>query len=91
MLYSGEWNDDFHNVAHVIATGETEGYYADFAEDPWGKFGRALAEGFVYQGETSPHAGEAAGRAVRPTCRPPPSSTSCRTTTRSATAPSASG
>ena len=61
VLYSGEWNDDFHNVAHVIATGETEGYYADFAEDPWGKFARALAEGFVWQGETSPHAGEARG------------------------------
>ncbi|WP_304615751.1 malto-oligosyltrehalose trehalohydrolase [Paracoccus sp. (in: a-proteobacteria)] len=50
-LYTAEWNDDFHNVAHVIATGEAEGYYADFATDPWPKFGRALAEGFVWQGE----------------------------------------
>ncbi|MFC7703579.1 malto-oligosyltrehalose trehalohydrolase [Plastorhodobacter daqingensis] len=55
-LYSGEWNDDFHNVAHVIATGESEGYYADFTEDHWAKFGRALAEGFIWQGEHSPHA-----------------------------------
>lgn len=54
-LYSGEWNDDFHNVAHVIATGESEGYYADFAQDKWAKFARALAEGFVWQGEHSPY------------------------------------
>jgi maltooligosyltrehalose trehalohydrolase len=54
-LYTGEWNDDFHNVVHVIATGEAEGYYADFAEDRWGKLARALAEGFVYQGEPSLH------------------------------------
>lgn len=49
-LYTGEWNDDFHNAAHVAATGETEGYYADFAGDPWGLLGRALAEGFAFQG-----------------------------------------
>ncbi|MEJ8574221.1 malto-oligosyltrehalose trehalohydrolase [Microbaculum marinum] len=56
-LYTAEWNDDVHNVAHVIATGEVDGYYTDFAEDHWGKFARALAEGFAYQGETSPHGG----------------------------------
>jgi len=50
-LHSGEWNDDFHNAAHVLATGETEGYYGDFADDPLGLLGRALAEGFSYQGE----------------------------------------
>lgn len=50
-LHTAEWNDDFHNVAHVIATGEAEGYYTDFATDPWAKFARALAEGFVWQGE----------------------------------------
>ena len=50
-LHSGEWNDDFHNAAHVLATGETEGYYADFADDPLRLLGRALAEGFSFQGE----------------------------------------
>ncbi|HEV7344243.1 MAG TPA: malto-oligosyltrehalose trehalohydrolase [Devosia sp.] len=60
-LYSGEWNDDFHNVAHAIATGETEGYYADFTERHWWKMARALAEGFVYQGEPTV-AGDAAPR-----------------------------
>lgn len=52
-LYTAEWNDDFHNAAHVAATGETEGYYADFAEDPVGGLTRALAEGFVFQGEAT--------------------------------------
>jgi maltooligosyltrehalose trehalohydrolase len=54
-LYTAEWNDDFHNVAHAIATGEAEGYYQDFAEDHWAKLARALAEGFAYQGEPSRH------------------------------------
>jgi len=57
-LYTAEWNDDFHNVAHAIATHEAEGYYADFAQDHWTKFARALAEGFAFQGEVSIHAGD---------------------------------
>ncbi len=54
LLYDGEWNDDFHHVAHVIATGEARGYYANYVEDPWRKLARGLAEGYVYQGETPP-------------------------------------
>jgi maltooligosyltrehalose trehalohydrolase len=30
----GHWNDDFHHAAHVVLTGETEGYYVDFADGP---------------------------------------------------------
>jgi maltooligosyltrehalose trehalohydrolase len=52
-LYTAEWNDDFHNVAHVVATGETDGYYIDFACGRTAKLTRALAKGFVYQGEPS--------------------------------------
>jgi malto-oligosyltrehalose trehalohydrolase len=54
-LYSGEWNDDVHHVFHTAATGEREGYYLDYADDPVGQLARALATGFVYQGEPSPH------------------------------------
>ncbi|HEU4986347.1 MAG TPA: malto-oligosyltrehalose trehalohydrolase [Rhizobiaceae bacterium] len=57
QLYTAEWNDDFHNAAHVIATGETDGYYADFAEETIAKLARSLAEGFAYQGEISRHGG----------------------------------
>jgi malto-oligosyltrehalose trehalohydrolase len=58
-LHTAEWNDDLHNVAHVIATDETEGYYTDFAEARWEQYARALAEGFAYQGEPSRHEGGA--------------------------------
>jgi maltooligosyltrehalose trehalohydrolase len=50
---TAQWNDDLHHAAHVLVTGETDGYYADFAERALERFGRALAEGFVYQGEPS--------------------------------------
>ncbi len=51
-LYTGEWNDDFHHVAHVAATGEAEGYYADYSA-PAQRLARTLAQGFAYQGEPS--------------------------------------
>ena len=54
ILYDGEWNDDFHHAAHVIATGESGGYYGNYTDDPYGKIARALAEGYIYQGETPP-------------------------------------
>src|SRR5690606_26833424 len=50
---TAQWNDDFHNALHVLLTGERDGYYADFAVDPATRLARALAEGFVYQGEPS--------------------------------------
>ncbi len=59
-LYTAEWNDDMHHVAHVLATGEADGYYVDYGVDPPAKFAKALARGYVYQGETSPFLNEAA-------------------------------
>ncbi|QAY77598.1 malto-oligosyltrehalose trehalohydrolase [Sphingosinicella sp. BN140058] len=49
--YDAQWNDDFHNVLHVLLTGERDAYYAHFAEWPAERLARCLAEGFVYQGE----------------------------------------
>lgn len=60
-LFTGEWNDDFHNAVHVFATGETHGYYEDFAIQPENLVARVLAEGFAYQGEVSPQSGEKRG------------------------------
>jgi malto-oligosyltrehalose trehalohydrolase len=57
--YDAQWNDDLHHALHVLLTGEAEGYYEDYADDAAGRLGRALAEGFVYQGEPSPHRGGA--------------------------------
>ena len=60
-LFTAEWNDDLHNAVHVLATGETHAYYQDFADAPEKWVARALAEGFAYQGEVSPHSGEPRG------------------------------
>jgi maltooligosyltrehalose trehalohydrolase len=50
---TAQWNDDFHHAAHVIVTGESDGYYADYAgKGPW-YLGRTLAEGYAYQGDPS--------------------------------------
>ena len=53
IVADAQWNDDLHHAAHVLATGQVDGYYADYAEAPLARLGRALAEGFVYQGEHS--------------------------------------
>ncbi|CAN5252777.1 malto-oligosyltrehalose trehalohydrolase [soil metagenome] len=52
--FNAQWNDDLHHVAHVLLTGETHGYYADYESDAQNLLGRALTQGFVYQGERSP-------------------------------------
>jgi maltooligosyltrehalose trehalohydrolase len=52
--FTAQWNDDLHHALHVLITGETAGYYRDYAADPAAHLGRALAEGFAYQGEPSP-------------------------------------
>jgi malto-oligosyltrehalose trehalohydrolase len=59
-LYDAQWNDDVHHVLHVAATGEREGYYADYAGDTE-KLGRALAQGFAFQGEVMRYRGSARG------------------------------
>jgi len=53
--YDAQWNDDAHHAFHVLLTGENDGYYRDFAVEPARLLGRALAEGFAYQGEASIH------------------------------------
>jgi malto-oligosyltrehalose trehalohydrolase len=67
--YTAQWNDDIHHVLHVAASGETKGYYADYKGDPE-KLGRALAEGFAFQGELMPYRGHARGQ---PSATLPPS------------------
>jgi malto-oligosyltrehalose trehalohydrolase len=58
--YSAQWNDDVHHVLHVAATGEVAGYYGDYHRDAI-KLGRALAEGFAFQGELMPYRGRLRG------------------------------
>jgi maltooligosyltrehalose trehalohydrolase len=58
-VYDAQWNDDAHHAFHVLLTGETDGYYRDYAREPARHLARALAEGFAYQGEPSAHRGGA--------------------------------
>ncbi|WP_460448095.1 malto-oligosyltrehalose trehalohydrolase [Alsobacter sp. SYSU BS001988] len=60
LLYTAQWNDDVHHVLHTAVTGETAGYYADYAGDA-ARLARALAEGFAFQGEVMPYRGSARG------------------------------
>jgi maltooligosyltrehalose trehalohydrolase len=57
---TAQWNDDLHHALHVLLTGEVDGYYVDYADEPLRQFGRCLAEGFAYQGESSRYRGGAA-------------------------------
>jgi malto-oligosyltrehalose trehalohydrolase len=50
ITYTAQWNDDMHHVLHTAATLESDGYYGDYKDDTE-KLGRALAEGFAFQGE----------------------------------------
>ena len=70
-LYTAQWNDDLHHALRVLTTGESAGYYADYADAPVGRLGRALAEGFAYQGESSAYREEKRGEPsayLPPTC-----------------------
>ena len=58
--YTAQWNDDVHHVLHTAATHERTGYYADYEGDT-ALLGRALAEGFGYQGQMMPYRGSARG------------------------------
>jgi len=51
--YRAQWNDDYHHAWHVLLTGEDQGYYVDYQRSPRGDLARALASGFVYQGEAA--------------------------------------
>ncbi|WP_102226406.1 alpha-amylase family glycosyl hydrolase [Acidimangrovimonas sediminis] len=48
--YDAQWNDDWHNALHVALTGETQGYYASFAADPFADLAHAMAHGQVEEG-----------------------------------------
>jgi maltooligosyltrehalose trehalohydrolase len=55
--FDAQWNDDGHHVLHVLLTNEHEGYYEDYKTEPAERLARCLKEGFIYQGEPSPHRG----------------------------------
>jgi len=60
-LYDAQWNDDIHHALHVLLTGESDGYYADYSPDPTPHLCRSLGEGFAYQGQYSDFHGQRRG------------------------------
>jgi maltooligosyltrehalose trehalohydrolase len=69
--YTAQWNDDSHHGYHVLATGESDGYYAAYTDKPAQHLARCLAEGFAYQGEKSPFNNEPRGepsKHLSPSC-----------------------
>ncbi|WP_109480383.1 malto-oligosyltrehalose trehalohydrolase [Paraburkholderia sp. C35] len=61
--FTAQWNDDAHNTLHVLLTGEHEGYYAAYADQPIQRLARILGSGFGYQGDPSPiHDGNPRGQ-----------------------------
>ncbi len=54
-----QWSDDFHHALHVALTGETGGYYADFA--PLAALAKACERGFFHDGTYSSFRGRPHG------------------------------
>jgi maltooligosyltrehalose trehalohydrolase len=54
------WSDDFHHAVHVALTGESGGYYADFAEP--GAVAKVFGARYVNDGRYSPYRRRRHGR-----------------------------
>jgi len=57
-----QWSDDFHHALHVALTGETEGYYADFA--PLSALAKVCERGFFHDGTWSSFRDREHGRPI---------------------------
>jgi maltooligosyltrehalose trehalohydrolase len=57
-----QWSDDFHHAVHVALTGETDGYYADFA--PLGALAKVCERGFFHDGTFSSFRGRDHGTPI---------------------------
>ncbi|MEO6533883.1 MAG: malto-oligosyltrehalose trehalohydrolase [Pseudolysinimonas sp.] len=59
---TAQWSDDYHHAVHVALTGETDGYYADFAS--LGALAKAATHGFFHDGTYSSFRGREHGRPI---------------------------
>ncbi|MFF0197004.1 malto-oligosyltrehalose trehalohydrolase [Streptomyces anulatus] len=65
-----QWNDDFHHALHTALTGESQGYYADFARAPLAALAKTVTSGFFHNGTFSSFRGRTHGRPVDVTRTP---------------------
>ncbi len=68
---AAQWDDDVHHALHVALTGESHGYYADFAgggsreeAGPLGVLAKVLTHGFLHDGTLSSFRGRPWGKPV---------------------------
>ena len=69
---TAQWDDDLHHALHVVLTGETQGYYSDFAGDnaswpgggPLSVLGKAMSDAFLHDGRYSSFRDETWGERV---------------------------
>ncbi|WP_374968628.1 malto-oligosyltrehalose trehalohydrolase [Terrabacter sp. BE26] len=69
---TAQWDDDIHHALHVALTGETQGYYADFAggTEAWPEGGplsvlaKTLSDAFLHDGRVSTFRGQVWGAPV---------------------------
>ncbi|MFE4953612.1 malto-oligosyltrehalose trehalohydrolase [Streptomyces sp. NPDC056653] len=59
-----QWNDDFHHALHTALTGESQGYYADFATAPLVALAKTVTSAFFHNGTYSGFRGRTHGRPV---------------------------
>lgn len=59
-----QWNDDFHHCLHTALTGESQGYYADFAAAPLAGLAKTVTSAFFHDGTYSSFRGRTHGRPV---------------------------
>ncbi|MFE0422520.1 malto-oligosyltrehalose trehalohydrolase [Streptomyces sp. NPDC058953] len=68
-----QWNDDFHHGLHTLLTGESQGYYTDFARaegGPRAALARSLTRVWFHDGTYSSFRGRTHGRPVDPATTP---------------------
>ncbi len=53
MGMTAQWSDDLHHALHALLTGEDEGYYGDFAADPYTALRTTLTAAFFHAGTWS--------------------------------------
>ncbi|MGW2249657.1 malto-oligosyltrehalose trehalohydrolase [Kitasatospora sp. NPDC001660] len=63
---TAQWSDDFHHALHTALTGESQGYYGDFARAPLAAVTKALTRGYFHDGTWSGFRGRSHGRPFAP-------------------------
>jgi maltooligosyltrehalose trehalohydrolase len=61
---TAQWSDDFHHALHALLTGEGQGYYADFAADPFAALRTTLTGAYFHDGRHSSFRGSDWGAKV---------------------------